>query len=107
MSMEVVSEKVLERKLTKRLKEVGIWCEKYANPFKAGYPDRLCLVGDGECFWVEVKTTGEKLRPIQTKRVEELWDLGYRVFVVDSYESLEKVIEYGTNRRNALCGKGF
>lgn len=105
--MEVVSEKALERKLAKRLKELGIWCEKYANPFKTGYPDRLCLVGDGECFWVEVKTTSEKLRPIQTRRVKELWSLGYRVFVVDSYESLEKVIEYGTNRRNALCGKGF
>ena len=90
--MTIESEKVLEKKLTERvrfvLKGKAI---KFTSQTETGYPDRLCLV-DGGCFWVEVKTTGERPTPLQAYRHEVLRRNGQRVYVVDSTESLEAVI---------------
>lgn len=89
-----ISEKVLEKMLTQALHAQGVWCEKYTNPFKAGYPDRLCLCRGGHSFWVEVKTTGEKPRLLQCMRIEELRRLGYDVFIVDTEESINEVVTH-------------
>ncbi len=89
-----ISEKVLEKKLTQALHTQGVWCEKYTNPFKAGYPDRLCLCRGGHSFWVEVKTTGEKPRLLQCMRIEELRRLGYTVFIVDTEEGINEVVTH-------------
>lgn len=90
----MINEKYLEKKLTDGLHALGVWCEKYTNPFKVGYPDRLCLTPDGRTFWVEVKSPGEKLRKLQEVRKAELKAIGSPVFVVDSEESLQEVLVY-------------
>lgn len=95
----MINEKYLEKKLTEGLHSLGVWCEKYTNPFKAGYPDRLCITKGGNVFWVEVKTPGEKLRKLQMIRKAELKAIGSPVFVVDSEESLEKVLSFARQPR--------
>lgn len=95
----MINEKYLEKKLTEGLHSLGVWCEKYTNPFKAGYPDRLCITKGGNVFWVEVKTPGEKLRKLQMIRKAELKAIGSPVFVVDSEESLEEVLSFARQPR--------
>ncbi|OFO52180.1 hypothetical protein HMPREF3027_07090 [Porphyromonas sp. HMSC077F02] len=95
----MINEKYLEKKLTDGLHSLGVWCEKYTNPFKAGYPDRLCITKGGNVFWVEVKTPGEKLRKLQMIRKAELKAIGSPVFVVDSEESLEEVLSFARQPR--------
>ncbi len=98
----MINEKYLEKKLTEGLHALGVWCEKYTNPFKAGYPDRLCITKGGNVFWVEVKTPGEKLRKLQEVRKAELKAIGSPVFVVDSEESLADVLGFATQPRKRL-----
>lgn len=98
----MINEKYLEKKLTEGLHSLGVWCEKYTNPFKAGYPDRLCITKGGNVFWVEVKTPGEKLRKLQMIRKAELKAIGSPVFVVDSKESLEEVLSFARQPRKQL-----
>ena len=98
----MINEKYLEKKLTDGLHSLGVWCEKYTNPFKAGYPDRLCITKGGNVFWVEVKTPGEKLRKLQLIRKAELKAIGSPVFVVDSEESLEEVLSFARQPRKQL-----
>lgn len=98
----MINEKYLEKKLTEGLHSLGVWCEKYTNPFKAGYPDRLCITKGGNVFWVEVKTPGEKLRKLQMIRKAELKAIGSPVFVVDSEESLEEVLSFAKQPRKQL-----
>lgn len=89
----MINEKYLEKKLTEGLHALGVWCEKYTNPFKTGYPDRICIEKTGKVSWVEVKTPGEKLRPLQEERKRELEGYGCPVYVVDSEETLRSVLE--------------
>lgn len=98
----IINEKKLEKMLTEKLHSLGVWCEKYTNPFKAGYPDRLCITKGGNVFWVEVKTPGEKLRKLQMIRKAELKAIGSPVFVVDSKESLEEVLSFARQPRKQL-----
>ncbi len=88
----MINEKYLEKKLTEGLHALGVWCEKYTNPFKTGYPDRICIEKTGKVSWVEVKTPGEKLRPLQEERKRELEGYGCPVYVVDSEEALRSVL---------------
>lgn len=86
-------EKDTEKKLTEALKKKGVWVEKYQNPFKGGYPDRLCIYRGG-AFWVELKAKGKKLRPLQQVRKRELELQGCKVFVVDSDDKIKEVLDY-------------
>ena len=90
----MINEKYLEKKLTEGLHALGVWCEKYTNPFKTGYPDRICIEKTGKVSWVEVKTPGEKLRPLQEERKRELEGYGCPVYVVDSEEALRSVLDH-------------
>ncbi len=50
----------------------------------------MCLVG-GRVVFVEVKAPGEKPRPIQTRRIQQLRDQGFQVTVLDSVDGIEEV----------------
>lgn len=87
------SEKILERKLAHAVQnELRGKALKFVSQTETGYPDRLCLVGE-HCFWVEVKTTGERPTPMQEYRHKQLRKMGQRVYVADSSESINKIIE--------------
>ena len=62
------SEKRLEANLRDRLRALGGLALKLPAIHHAGLPDRLCLLPDGVAFFVEVKSTGEKPRPLQGRR---------------------------------------
>lgn len=88
-----VSEKALERYLAKRIKEVGGLCLKYSNPGMAGYPDRVCLLREGKTVWVELKSRGETLTPLQRVRLSALVDMGHCVRVCSSRQHIDALLE--------------
>lgn len=96
----MTTEKDLEKLLTNKLQSIGVWVAKYTNPFKVGYPDRICILPSGRAFWVEVKSPGAKLRPLQEIRAKELRSFGCEVFVVDSEQKIEEVLDFARKNKS-------
>lgn len=86
------SEKNIEEKFCELVESYG-WDHiklKTGGPYgRAGYPDRLVLKNGGDCFFVELKRPGGKIRIIQHYRIRELRRRGYRVYVWDNVEQIE------------------
>ena len=89
-----VSEKSIERYLTDCVAGLGGLALKYYNANQTGYPDRLCLLPNGIVFWVELKSKNKKPTKMQLYRQKVLRDLGQNVFVCDSLEDVDQVLEY-------------
>ena len=87
-----MKEKDLERKLVKAVRDSGGLALKFISPNLNGVPDRLLLFMEGKMAFAEVKAPGEKPRPLQVHRMEQLRTLGFRVYVVDSKEAIQRVI---------------
>lgn len=90
---KIESEKLLERKLSTLVKNMGGWCLKLPSTFITGLPDRLCLLPNGVAFFVEVKTTRMKPRKIQLIIHNKLRKMGFVVEIVDTTEKIKKVLK--------------
>ena len=80
----VDSEKLIERKLVELVKKHKGMCIKLLCNHILGLPDRLCLFPGSKLAFVELKTTGQKPRKIQTYMHNKIRALGFRVEVIDS-----------------------
>lgn len=87
----MILEKDIERKLCEEVNKLGGKCLKLISPSLAGIPDRLVLMPKGEVGFVELKAPGKKPRKLQEKRIKELMELGFRVYIVDNYEDCKHV----------------
>ena len=85
-------EKTIEQKLVTAVKKQGGICPKFVSPGFDGMPDRLVLLPFGRFAFVEVKAQGEKPRPLQLARHGMLRKLGYRVYVLDDVNQIERMI---------------
>jgi len=56
-------------------------------------PDRIILLPKGKVIFVELKAPGKSLRPLQIKRKEQLESLGFKVYIIDSYEKVDVFIQ--------------
>lgn len=96
---EIVSEKYLERTLSEKLNKSGYaWSIKLLSTFVRGLPDRLILCNGGYVCFAEIKTTGKKPTAIQKFIHERLNNLGFTVFIVDTKESMNEVLEHVKNK---------
>lgn len=86
-------EKEVEQKLVKAVKHNGGVCWKFTSPGTAGVPDRIILMPFGKLAFVEVKAPGEIPRPLQVSRMKLLKRLGFKVFVLDNPEDIEKILK--------------
>ena len=93
MSKLIESEKVLEKKLVKWIKEAGGKCLKLSSQFNTGLPDRMILLPKGHIFYCELKSTGKKPTKIQEILHNEIRALGFNVYVVDSTEALSEMLK--------------
>lgn len=91
--MTIESEKLIERKLVNEIKKIGGWCIKLPAIHITGIPDRLCLVPLGRVLFVELKTTGQKPKRIQTFIHHKLRMMGFRVEVIDSTRQIKELIK--------------
>ena len=91
--VEPMREKSIEVKLVDAVKTAGGVCWKFTSPGTAGIPDRIVLLPSGRIAFVEVKASGEKLRPLQCLRIRTLRRLGFKAFVLDSPEQIGGIID--------------
>lgn len=87
-----VSEKVLERRLVKKVKDAGGWAIKLL-PFEvAGLPDRMVLMPLGRVYFVEMKRFNEKPSKIQNVIHRKFEALGFPVEIIDRDEKIMEFI---------------
>ena len=86
-------EKQIEQQLVKAVKAAGGMCPKLVSPGTDGMPDRMILMPEGRIVFVEVKAPGQKPRPLQMLRMEQLQLMGFRVFILDHEGQIPAIIE--------------
>ena len=86
-------EKVIEQKLVRTAKNMGGIALKFASPGFDGMPDRIVLLPGAHIGFVEVKTPGEKPRPLQLARHGLLRRLGFKVFVLDDEQQIGGILD--------------
>lgn len=91
-AFEILESKI-EAKLKCEVENLGGLALKFTSPGMAGVPDRLVLLPKGKIYFVELKAPGKKLRPLQLKRKEQLESLGFKVYVMDSYEKIDLFLQ--------------
>ena len=85
-------ERAIERKLIQAVRRSGGLALKFVSPGLNGVPDRLLLFMGGRAAFCEVKAPGQKPRPLQVHRMEQLRRLGFKAFVIDDREQIGGVI---------------
>lgn len=65
---------------------------KFVSPGIAGVPDRIVLLPKAKIVFVELKAPGKKMRPLQIKRKRQLEELGFLVYCIDSFETIDDFI---------------
>lgn len=86
-------ESSLERKLKNEVEKMGGAAMKFTSPGMAGVPDRLIVLPGGKIFFAEVKAPGERLRKLQLKRRKDLQKMGAAVYVIDSVEAIQEMVQ--------------
>ena len=85
-------ERAIEQRLVEAVRKAGGLCPKFVSPGWDGVPNRIVLLPGGKLGFVELKAPGQKLRPLQRRRREQLERLGFRVFVIDGVEQIGGVL---------------
>ena len=85
-------EKAIEQKLVKAVRAKDGIAPKFVSPGFSGVPDRLILLPDGKCGFVEVKAPGGEPRPLQESRIRLLRKLGFLVFILDDESQIPHII---------------
>ena len=89
----MAEEKKLEQKLVKAVRNIGGLALKFVSPGCDGVPDRLILIAYGKIAFVEVKAKGKKPRPIQIRRINQIKNLGFLVFILDDEKDIPSIIQ--------------
>lgn len=92
MKRNMISEKLLERRLTKAIKDRGGLCLKWYSATYVGLPDRLIILPTGDHLWAEIKTTGKSPRPTQVQAIKRLRGLGAKVYIVDGLQAEAEIL---------------
>lgn len=85
-------ESKIEKRLVTEVKAIDGLCLKFTSPSMAGVPDRIVLLPEGKIGFVEVKAKGKKPRPLQVRRIKQLRDLGFKVFVLDDEKDIDRIL---------------
>ena len=88
-----MNEKTIERKLVDMTRKTGGLALKFVSPGFDGVPDRIVVYPGGRIGFVELKSPGKTMRPLQKRRKRQLESLGFKVFCVDGLEQLEEVLD--------------
>jgi Holliday junction resolvase len=85
-------EKQIEKRLVRRVEELGGTAYKFVSPGHRAVPDRLIVLSGGRIAFIECKAPGEKPSGEQYREIDRLTALGAKVFVVSSYEEVEAIL---------------
>lgn len=82
-------ERDVEEHLTREMEARGLLCVKFIPDGRAGMPDRLVMLPGGKVLWVELKTQGGALSPLQRYQHVQLERHGQRVVTLWSYADVD------------------
>ncbi|MDQ0154174.1 VRR-NUC domain-containing protein [Robertmurraya andreesenii] len=88
-----MNEVSIEKRLKMKVSEHGGLAFKLISPGFAGVPDRLVLFNGAKVAFVELKAPAKKLRALQRKRKKQLEALGFKVYKIDSFEAVDRMLE--------------
>lgn len=86
-------EKQIENKLRQAVKNIGGLSLKFTSPGFDGVPDRLILIPGGHFAFIELKSPGKTMRPLQVQRKRQLEQLGFSVYCIDSLEQIGGILD--------------
>jgi hypothetical protein len=89
-----VLEKRIERYLVERVKALGGVAHKWQGV--GGAPDRIICLPDGTTWFVEVKTEGGRLSPLQKLFRDDMLKLNQRYAVVWSKDDIDLWVTIAT-----------
>lgn len=87
------SEKQVEARLRIKVKTAGGKALKFVSPGFSGVPDRLVFMPGGRIYLVELKAPGRTLTKLQLKVKAMFEGLGFKYYIIDSYEAVEEFID--------------
>ena len=88
-----MTEKQLEEKLVRAVKNRGGKAFKFVSPGQDGVPDRLVILPGGKIGFVEVKKPGKgKLRKIQKHQLKRIQALGCKCYVLDDPLDIQSIL---------------
>jgi hypothetical protein len=82
----------LERRLVSEVERIGGKAPKWVSPGNRGVPDRLVLLPNGRTIYVEMKSPGKPLEPLQERWAKILRGLGHKVYKIDSNADIDRFI---------------
>ena len=88
---KIEKEKNVEAYLVNRCRYLGGRAIKIQGAGNAGMPDRICVFPN-VTFFVETKTTGQKLRKLQVSTITRLTREGHTVLVADSKARVDQIL---------------
>ena len=86
-------EKEIEKRLVRAVKDMGGIAPKFVSPGLDGVPDRLILLPGGHLAFAELKAPGQRPRPLQQRRIVQLRQLGFRVYIIDNTNQIGGVLD--------------
>ncbi len=88
----MIRESDIEKYLRFRVEELDGHCFKWVSPSNRGVPDRIVMLPGGGIWFVELKSPGEDLSPLQKFFKERLQYLGQTVIKIDSMEGVDEFV---------------
>lgn len=92
-------EKKIEDDFVLFARTLGVKAIKFIDPSNTGAPDRMVLMPGGQVLFIEFKAPGEGPDPKQVQYHKELRDLGFKVFVADSFVYATEVLVNAITKR--------
>lgn len=89
----IIVEKDIEKYLRDKIKKAGGVAYKFISPGNNGVPDRLICLPTGKAIFVELKAPGKEPKPHQNLQINRLRNLNFKVFVIDSFEKVDALLE--------------
>jgi hypothetical protein len=87
------NEKSIEKKVCEFAEKRGCYVRKFTSPARRGVPDRIFITPSGVVFFVEFKKRGGLTTELQNREIEKLRKVNVPVYVVDSVEVGEHVVQ--------------
>jgi len=85
-------EKQIEAHLVKRIKALGGVAYKFTSPALRGVADRIVCLPNGQTWFVELKTEGGRLSPLQKVFADEMTRLNQKYVCLWSKEDVDNWI---------------
>lgn len=87
-------EKQIEAHLVKRVKAIGGMAYKFTSPAHKGVSDRIVCLPDGQTWFVELKTEGGRLSPLQKVFASDMARMNQKYVCLWNKEQIDDFINH-------------